>query len=204
MNKENYWTGRGAVQWLFPVLPRILFFSIIQTAILWHDLTSCLCTAAPSPRFFFGWRVVAVHGLIKPVCEYISALPDKVKFYRQLAPIWLDMFLLVSLFLPGTFSFHPRLQATFDESARCLWGILQSSQERRFQTKENLFSKHALLVKGTKWLLSPWVINPDTYPVNIWLWFKTLYKRVKPPRSTNKNITASSVWVLRNCPPIPP
>ena len=110
--------------------------------------------------------------------------------YWQLAPIWRDMFLFVSLFLPGTFSFHPRLQATFDESARCLWRILQSSQERRFQTKENLFSKHAVLVKGTKWLQSPWVINPDIYRVNIWLWFKTLCKRVKPPRSTNKNITA--------------
>ena len=94
--------------------------------------------------------------------------------YWQLAPIWRDMFLFVSLFLPGTFSFHPRLQATFDESARCLWGMLQSSQERRFQTKENLFSKHAVLVKGTKWLQSPWVINPDIYRVNIWLWFKTL------------------------------
>ena len=98
MNKENYWTGRGAVQWLFPVLPRILFFSIIQTAILRHDLASCLCTSAPSPQIIFCWKVVAVQGLIKPVCEYISALHDKVKVmmtfsnsvsqhYWQLAPI---------------------------------------------------------------------------------------------------------------------
>ena len=41
----------------------------------------------PPLDFFFWWKVVAVHGLIKPVCEYISALHDKVKFYRQLAPI---------------------------------------------------------------------------------------------------------------------
>lgn len=77
--KKKNWTVRGAVQCLFPLLPRVLFFSIIQTAILRHDLASFLCTSAPSPQIIFCWEVVTVHGLIKPVCEYISALHDKVK-----------------------------------------------------------------------------------------------------------------------------
>ena len=63
--KKKNWTVRGAVQWLFPLLPRVLFFSIIQTAILRHDLASCLCTSAPSPQIIFCWKVVAVQGLIE-------------------------------------------------------------------------------------------------------------------------------------------
>lgn len=63
----------------FFIATKSLIFSIIQTAILRHDLSSLLCTAAPSPQIFFWWKVVSLHGLIKRVCEYISALHDKVK-----------------------------------------------------------------------------------------------------------------------------
>ena len=133
--EKNYWTVGGAVQCLFLLLPRVLFSPLFKPQ--YCDMICLLfyVQLPPPLKFFFGGRWCLYMGLSNVSVNIFQLFMTRWRwwwpfsnsvsqYYWQLAPIWLYMFLFFSLFLPGTFSFHPRLQATFDESARCLWRIL--------------------------------------------------------------------------------